>query len=179
MTRPPRGNHCPAFKAKVALAAGKGEKTLAKLAPNSMSTRMSSRSGGTMFSWKGSGGPAKTRRFTCKPMPASLRRRLCLADTATASTISADPIRALTGRRWTRPVLPRCHQCRWRPNQGRKPLRERDRTVQTNRAASEFALHLNVTTGLVRQWERGEKQPSGAAMKLLTLVARKGLQAVA
>jgi putative transcriptional regulator len=42
-----------------------------------------------------------------------------------------------------------------------------------------FALHLNVTTGLVRQWERGEKQPSGASLKLLTLVARKGLQAVA
>jgi putative transcriptional regulator len=42
-----------------------------------------------------------------------------------------------------------------------------------------FALRLNVTTGLVRQWERGEKQPSGASLKLLTLVARKGLQAVA
>jgi putative transcriptional regulator len=41
-----------------------------------------------------------------------------------------------------------------------------------------FALHLNVTTGLVRQWECGEKQPSGASLKLLTLVARKGLQAV-
>lgn len=41
-----------------------------------------------------------------------------------------------------------------------------------------FALHLNVTTGLVSQWERGEKQPSGASLKLLTLVARKGLQAV-
>jgi putative transcriptional regulator len=42
-----------------------------------------------------------------------------------------------------------------------------------------FARHLNVTTGLVGQWERGEKQPSGASLKLLTLVARKGLQAVA
>jgi putative transcriptional regulator len=42
-----------------------------------------------------------------------------------------------------------------------------------------FALYLSVTTGLVRQWERGEKQPSRAALKLLTLVARKGLQAVA
>jgi hypothetical protein len=46
MTRRPRRNHSPAFKAKVALAAVKGEKTLAELAPNSMFTRMSSRPGG-------------------------------------------------------------------------------------------------------------------------------------
>ena len=32
MTRRPRRNHTPAFKAKVALAAVKGEKTLAELA---------------------------------------------------------------------------------------------------------------------------------------------------
>jgi putative transcriptional regulator len=48
-----------------------------------------------------------------------------------------------------------------------------------NASQAVFALHLNVTTGLVSQWERGEKQPSGASLKLLTLVARKGLQAVA
>ena len=34
MTRRPRRNHTPAFKAKVALAAIKGEKTLAELAQN-------------------------------------------------------------------------------------------------------------------------------------------------
>ena len=37
MTRRPRRNHSPAFKAKVALDAVKREKTLAELAPNSMS----------------------------------------------------------------------------------------------------------------------------------------------
>lgn len=42
-----------------------------------------------------------------------------------------------------------------------------------------FARYLNVTTGLVSQWERGQKRPSGASLKLLNLVARKGLQAVA
>lgn len=42
-----------------------------------------------------------------------------------------------------------------------------------------FARYLNVTTGLVSQWERGEKRPRGASLKLLTLVAKKGLQAVA
>lgn len=42
-----------------------------------------------------------------------------------------------------------------------------------------FARYLNVTTGLVSQWEPGEKHSRGASLKLLTLVARKGLQAVA
>jgi putative transcriptional regulator len=51
--------------------------------------------------------------------------------------------------------------------------------LQENASQAVFARHLNVTTGLVSQWERGEKQPSGASLKLLTLVARKGLQAVA
>ena len=50
--------------------------------------------------------------------------------------------------------------------------------LQENVSQAVFALHLNVTTGLVRQWESGEKQPSGASLKLLTLVARKGLQGV-
>lgn len=42
-----------------------------------------------------------------------------------------------------------------------------------------FARHLNVTTGLVSQWERGEKHPQGASLKLLALVAKNGLHAIA
>lgn len=42
-----------------------------------------------------------------------------------------------------------------------------------------FAKYLNVTTGLVSQWERGEKQPRGASLKLLSLVQKKGLDAIA
>ena len=42
-----------------------------------------------------------------------------------------------------------------------------------------FARYLNVTTGLVSQWERGEKHPQGASLKLLSLVARNGREAVA
>jgi putative transcriptional regulator len=48
-----------------------------------------------------------------------------------------------------------------------------------NASQAVFARYLNVTTGLVSQWERGAKRPRGAALKLLTLVAKKGLQAVA
>ena len=59
------------------------------------------------------------------------------------------------------------------------PAEIRALRLRENASQAVFALHLSVTTGLVRQWERGEKQPSGASLKLLTLVARKGLQAVA
>jgi putative transcriptional regulator len=55
-----------------------------------------------------------------------------------------------------------------------RALREREGASQ-----AVFARYLNVTTGLVSQWERGEKRPQGASLKLLTLVARNGLAAVA
>lgn len=42
-----------------------------------------------------------------------------------------------------------------------------------------FAKYLNVTVGLVSQWERGEKQPRGPSLKLLSLVQKKGLEAIA
>jgi putative transcriptional regulator len=42
-----------------------------------------------------------------------------------------------------------------------------------------FARYLNVTTGLVSQWERGEKHPRGTSLKLLSLVAKHGLETVA
>lgn len=42
-----------------------------------------------------------------------------------------------------------------------------------------FAKYLNVTPGLISQWERGEKQPRGASLKLLSLVRKKGLDAIA
>ena len=42
-----------------------------------------------------------------------------------------------------------------------------------------FASCLNVTVSLVSQWERGEKHPRGPSLKLLTLVRKKGLDAIA
>jgi len=55
-----------------------------------------------------------------------------------------------------------------------KAIREREQVSQ-----SVFANYLNVTKSLVSQWERGEKRPSGASLKLLTLVEKKGLSTVA
>jgi putative transcriptional regulator len=42
-----------------------------------------------------------------------------------------------------------------------------------------FAQYLNVSPGVVSQWERGEKRPAGASLKLLALVRSKGLEAIA
>ena len=42
-----------------------------------------------------------------------------------------------------------------------------------------FARYLGVTPDLVSQWERGERKPSGPALKLLNLVKNKGLDCIA
>lgn len=55
-----------------------------------------------------------------------------------------------------------------------RAIRERERVSQ-----AVLARHLNVSTGLISQWERGEKHPAGASLKFLALVQKKGLQAVA
>lgn len=54
----------------------------------------------------------------------------------------------------------------------------RDIRMREQASQAVFARYLNVTPGLVSQWERGEKRPRGASLKLLTLVARKGLRFV-
>jgi putative transcriptional regulator len=59
------------------------------------------------------------------------------------------------------------------------PVQIRRLRRRENASQAVFARYLNVTTGLVSQWERGVKRPRGPALKLLTLVAKKGLQAVA
>lgn len=42
-----------------------------------------------------------------------------------------------------------------------------------------FAHYLNVSKNLLSDWERGVKKPSGAALKLLTLVKNKGIEIIA
>jgi putative transcriptional regulator len=55
-----------------------------------------------------------------------------------------------------------------------KAIREREHVSQTV-----FANYLNVTSSLVSKWERGEKRPAGASLKLLSLVEKNGLATVA
>ena len=54
-----------------------------------------------------------------------------------------------------------------------RELRDRYRVSQ-----SVLASVLNTSLSTVRQWEIGEKRPSGPSVKLLNLLDRKGLQAL-
>jgi len=65
------------------------------------------------------------------------------------------------------------------PVQPLKPKEIRALRLRDGASQAVFARYFNVTTGLVSQWERGEKHPRGASLKLLALVAKNGLQAVA
>ncbi len=63
-----------------------------------------------------------------------------------------------------------------------KPLTPRQIAgIREHEMASQavFARHLGVSVNLISQWERGEKKPRGASLKLLTLVKKNGLASVA
>ncbi len=42
-----------------------------------------------------------------------------------------------------------------------------------------FARYLNVSKNLISDWERGVKKPGGPALRLLTVIQKKGLEAIA
>ena len=65
------------------------------------------------------------------------------------------------------------------PVEAMTPEEIRELRMRENASQAVFARYLNVTTSLVSQWERGKKRPRGASLKLLILVARNGLDAVA
>lgn len=41
-----------------------------------------------------------------------------------------------------------------------------------------FALHLHTSASTIRKWEQGETHPTGPALKLLNVIADKGLKAI-
>ena len=55
-----------------------------------------------------------------------------------------------------------------------RAIREREHLSQPV-----FARYLNVSRNLVSDWERGVKRPGGPALRLLTLVRKKGIEAIA
>lgn len=55
-----------------------------------------------------------------------------------------------------------------------KAIREKE-----NFSQAVFANYLNISKNLLSEWERGIKKPSGAALKLLTLVQHKGIEIIA
>jgi putative transcriptional regulator len=55
-----------------------------------------------------------------------------------------------------------------------RALREREHLSQPV-----FARYLNVSKNLVSDWERGVKRPGGPALRLLTVIEKKGIEAIA
>lgn len=41
-----------------------------------------------------------------------------------------------------------------------------------------FARYLHTTASTIRKWEQGDTRPTGPALKLLNIIADKGLQAI-
>ena len=64
------------------------------------------------------------------------------------------------------------------PTQALKTEQIRNIRERENVSQVVFAHYLNVSKGIVSQWERGEKRPSGTSLKLLSLVEKKGLSAI-
>lgn len=55
-----------------------------------------------------------------------------------------------------------------------RELREREHLSQPV-----FARYLNVSKNLISDWERGSRKPGGPALRLLTIVKKNGIQAIA
>jgi putative transcriptional regulator len=58
------------------------------------------------------------------------------------------------------------------------PDRIRRLRVKSNMSQAVFAAVLNTSVSTVQKWEIGDKKPSGPSLKLLSLIERKGLEAV-
>lgn len=54
----------------------------------------------------------------------------------------------------------------------------RELRIRARMSQAVFAHLLNVTTGYVSQLERGAKRPTGAALALLNVIRRKGIEAI-
>ena len=65
------------------------------------------------------------------------------------------------------------------PIQEMTPQRIRELRPREKASQAVFAAYLNVTPSLVSKWERGEKNPQGTSLKLLSLVEKKGLEIIA
>jgi putative transcriptional regulator len=55
-----------------------------------------------------------------------------------------------------------------------KRIRQKSKASQ-----SVFAHYLNTSLSTVQKWEQGAKKPNGPSMKLINLVAKKGLEVLA
>ena len=60
------------------------------------------------------------------------------------------------------------------PNYSAAAIRHLRETLHVSQAV--FAAYLNASVSTVQKWENGDKKPSGAALRLLSVIERKGLE---
>jgi putative transcriptional regulator len=60
-----------------------------------------------------------------------------------------------------------------------EPLQIKQIRETSNVSQAVFAAYLNTSVSTVQKWEIGNKKPTGAALKLLHLVEKRGLDAIA
>jgi|ERR1700722_9827861 putative transcriptional regulator len=58
------------------------------------------------------------------------------------------------------------------------PKQIRELRARTRMSQSVFAAFLNTSVSTVQKWEIGEKKPSGPSLKLLSLIDKKGVDAL-
>lgn len=84
---------------------------------------------------------------------------------------SAGVMEQVTLREFDRLCLP--------PVEPLSPGKIRKIRMQAHVSQAVFAALLNTSVSTVQKWEIGQKRPTGTALKLLHLVQKRGLEAVA
>jgi len=59
------------------------------------------------------------------------------------------------------------------------PEQVRNLRLKHNLSQPVFAQYLNVSDKLVKKWEQGDSAPKGAALKMLSIAEKKGLEVIA
>jgi len=59
------------------------------------------------------------------------------------------------------------------------PTQVRNLRLKYNLSLPVFAQYFNVSDKLVKKWEQGDSAPRGAALKMLTIAEKKGLEVIA
>ena len=59
------------------------------------------------------------------------------------------------------------------------PTQVRNQRLKYNLSQPVFAQYFNVSDKLVKKWEQGDSAPRGAALKMLSIADKKGLEVIA
>lgn len=59
------------------------------------------------------------------------------------------------------------------------PAQVRNLRLKYNLSQPVFAQYFNVSDKLVKKWEQGDSSPRGAALKMLSIAEKKGLEVIA